>query len=65
MDIGCGLGDSLEYIENPVYFGYDISKTYIEASKFLWAMRKNDLVKKESSRVLKKHTNQNRKAFQD
>ena len=43
----------------------DISKTYIEASKFLWAMRKNDLVKKESSRVLKKHTNPNRKAFQD
>lgn len=33
LDIGCGLGDSLEYIENPVYFGYDISKTYIEHAK--------------------------------
>lgn len=33
LDIGCGLGDSLEYIENPVYFGYDISKTYIEYAK--------------------------------
>ena len=43
----------------------DVSKTYIEASKFLWSMRKNDLVKKESNRVLKKHTNPNRKAFQD
>ena len=26
---------------------------------------KNDLVKKESNRILKKHTNPNRKAFQD
>ena len=43
----------------------DVSKTYIEASKFLWSMKKNDLVKKESNRVLKKHTNPNRKAFQD
>lgn len=33
LDIGCGLGDSLEYIENPIYFGYDISKTYIEYAK--------------------------------
>ena len=33
LDIGCGLGDSLQYIENPIYFGYDISKTYIEYAK--------------------------------
>ena len=33
LDIGCGLGDSLEYIKNPLYFGYDISKEYIEYAK--------------------------------
>ena len=43
----------------------DISKTYISASKFLWGMRKNELVKTESKRILSKHTNPNRRAFQD
>ena len=33
LDIGCGLGDSLEYIDNPVYFGYDISQDYINYAK--------------------------------
>ena len=33
LDIGCGLGDSLEYIKDPVYFGYDISKEYIKYAK--------------------------------
>ena len=43
----------------------DISKTYISASKLLWGMRKNELVKTESKRILSKHTNPNRRAFQD
>lgn len=33
LDIGCGLGDSLDYINNPVYYGYDISKKYIDYAK--------------------------------
>ena len=33
LDIGCGLGDSLEYIDNPIYFGYDISQDYINYAK--------------------------------
>ena len=33
LDIGCGLGDSLDYINNPVYYGYDISKRYISHAK--------------------------------
>ena len=33
LDIGCGLGDSLEYIDSPVYFGYDISQDYINYAK--------------------------------
>ena len=43
----------------------DVSKTYSFASKSLWAMRKDSQVKLESIRVLKRHTNPNRKAFQD
>ena len=43
----------------------DISKTYLNASKLLWAMRKDEDVKKESKRVLDRHTNPNRKAFMD
>ena len=43
----------------------DISKTYSNASKLLWAMRKDEDVKKESKRVLDRHTNPNRKAFMD
>ena len=43
----------------------DISKTYISASKCLWGMRKDEFVKKESKRIIAKHTNPNRKAFQD
>ena len=43
----------------------DISKTYSFASKSLWDMRKDSQVKLESARVLNRHTNPNRKAFQD
>ena len=43
----------------------DVSKTYSFASKSLWAMRKDSQVKLESARVLNRHTNPNRKAFQD
>lgn len=43
----------------------DISKTYITASKCLWGMRKDEFVKTESKRILAKHTNPNRRAFQD
>ena len=43
----------------------DVSKTYSFASKSLWAMRKDSQVKLESDRVLNRHTNPNRKAFQD
>ena len=43
----------------------DVKKTYKEAATLLWSLRKNNLVKTESQRVLQKHTNPNRKAFQD
>ena len=43
----------------------DISKTYISASKSLWGMRKDEFVKTESKRILAKHTNPKRRAFQD
>ena len=43
----------------------DVSKTYSFASKSLWDMRKDSQVKLESVRVLNRHTNSNRKAFQD
>ena len=43
----------------------DVSKTYSNASKSLWNMRKDKQVKLESVRVLNRHTNPNRKAFQD
>lgn len=43
----------------------DIKKTYKDAATSLWSMRKNNLVKIESKRVLEKHTNPNRRAFQD
>ena len=43
----------------------DISKTYSFASKSLWDMKKDSQVKLESARVLNRHTNPNRKAFQD
>ena len=43
----------------------DVSKTYSFASKSLWDMRKDRQVKLESVRVLNRHTNSNRKAFQD
>jgi len=33
LDIGCGLGDSLEYLKNADYFGYDISREYINFAK--------------------------------
>ena len=43
----------------------DVSKTYSFASKSLRNMRKDRQVKLESVRVLNRHTNSNRKAFQD
>ena len=33
LDIGCGLGDSLEHVKNPIYFGYDISEKYIKYAR--------------------------------
>ena len=43
----------------------DISKTYSNASKLLWGIRKDEDVKIESKRILDRHTNPNRKAFMD
>lgn len=33
LDIGCGLGTSLDYLNKPNYFGYDISDKYISYAK--------------------------------
>ena len=54
LDIGCGLGDSLEYIENPVYFGYDISKTYIEYAKKKYKKKGVFLCRNFSQKEIKK-----------
>ena len=43
----------------------DLKKTYKHASQELWKLKANPIVKKESIRILKKHTNANRKAFDD
>tara|TARA_B100001027_G_scaffold113378_1_gene78245 strand:+ start:3139 stop:4599 length:1461 start_codon:yes stop_codon:yes gene_type:complete len=43
----------------------DIKKTYKHASRSLWKLKTNPTVKKESLRILKKHTNANRSAFDD
>ena len=41
----------------------DITKSFKKASEKLWGMRKRRLVRKESSRILKKHTLPNRNNF--
>ena len=43
----------------------DIKETYKHASQSLWKLKTNPTVKKESLRILKKHTNANRSAFDD
>ena len=43
----------------------DIKETYKHASQYLWKLKTNPTVKKESLRILKKHTNANRSAFDD
>ncbi len=43
----------------------DISKTYKYAASKLWSIKSDPKVKEESSRILQKHTNANRKAFDD
>ncbi|MFL2616761.1 MAG: deoxyribodipyrimidine photo-lyase/cryptochrome family protein [Flavobacteriaceae bacterium] len=47
---------------NPIV---DISETYKYAASKLWRIKSNPKVKEESSRILQKHTNTNRKAFDD
>ena len=47
---------------NPIV---DISETYKYAASKLWSIKSNPKVKEESSRILQKHTNANRKAFDD
>ena len=47
---------------NPIV---DISETYKYAASKLWSIKSNPKVKEESSRILQKHTNTNRKAFDD
>ena len=41
----------------------DISETYKYAASKLWSIKSDPKVKEESSRILQKHTNANRKAF--
>jgi len=43
----------------------NIKETYKHASQSLWKLKSNSLVKKESKRILKKHTNADRSAFDD
>ena len=43
----------------------DISETYKYAASKLWSFKSNNLVKEESNRILQKHTNANRQAFDD
>ncbi len=43
----------------------DIKETYKHASQSLWKLKTNPTVKKESVRILKKHTNANRSIFDD
>ena len=47
---------------NPIV---DISETYKYAASKLWRIKSDPKVKEESSRILQKHTNANRKAFDD
>ena len=47
---------------NPIV---DISETYKYAASKLWSIKSDPKVKEESSRILQKHTNANRKAFDD
>ena len=43
----------------------DISETYKYAASKLWSIKSDSTVKEESNRILRKHTNANRKAFDD
>jgi deoxyribodipyrimidine photo-lyase len=43
----------------------DIKKTYKYASTILWQMRRNAIVKKESKRILAKHTLADRENIMD
>ena len=47
---------------NPIV---DISETYKYSASKLWRIKSDPKVKEESSRILQKHTNANRKAFDD
>ena len=47
---------------NPIV---DISQTYKHSASKLWSIKSDPKVKEESSRILQKHTNANRKAFDD
>ena len=47
---------------NPIV---EISETYKYAASKLWSIKSHPKVKEESSRILQKHTNANRKAFDD
>ena len=47
---------------NPIV---DISQTYKHAASKLWSIKSDPKVKEESSRILQKHSNANRKAFDD
>ena len=47
---------------NPIV---EISETYKYAASKLWSIKSDPKVKEESSRILQKHTNANRKAFDD
>ena len=47
---------------NPIV---EISETYKYAASKLWNIKSDPKVKEESSRILQKHTNANRKAFDD
>ena len=54
LDIGCGLGDSLDYINNPVYYGYDISKKYIDYAKKKYKTKGNFICRNFTKKEIKK-----------
>ena len=54
LDIGCGLGDSLDYINNAVYYGYDISKRYINHAKKKYKTKGNFICRNFTKNEIKK-----------
>jgi ubiquinone/menaquinone biosynthesis C-methylase UbiE len=54
LDIGCGLGDSLDYINNAVYYGYDISKRYINHAKKKYKTKGNFICRNFTKKEIKK-----------